>query len=139
MPYGTFQNMSKEMRERKEEDTSSVTDWVGVFASGQTLLARCRAEIRRGLRIQVTPEQEPEETESMLEEEQIGAERSGSASQALIQRCLFNKNDTMTPSFRMLPLFSGGYPEGWRSTQFEDLSEVRAGAIIRRKAGVCTP
>ncbi len=37
--------------------------------SVQTLLARCRAEIRRGLQIQATPEQEPEEMEPVLEEE----------------------------------------------------------------------
>jgi transposase len=37
--------------------------------SVQTLLARCRAEIRRGLQTQATPEQEPEETEPVLEEE----------------------------------------------------------------------
>ncbi len=37
--------------------------------SVQTLLARCRAEIRRGLQTQATPGQEPEETEPVLEEE----------------------------------------------------------------------
>ena|SRR5258706_16255775 len=37
--------------------------------SVQTLLARCRAEIRRGLRIQATPEQVPEEMEPVLEQE----------------------------------------------------------------------
>jgi transposase len=37
--------------------------------SVQTLLARCRAEIRRGLQTQATPEQEPEEMEPVLEEE----------------------------------------------------------------------
>ncbi len=37
--------------------------------SVQTLLARCRAEIRRGSQTQATPEQEPEETEPVLEEE----------------------------------------------------------------------
>src|SRR6266550_4205664 len=37
--------------------------------SVQTLLARCRAEIRRGLQIQATPEQEPEEMEPVLKEE----------------------------------------------------------------------
>ncbi len=34
-----------------------------------TVVARCRAEIRRGLHIQAMPEQEPEEAEPMLEEE----------------------------------------------------------------------
>jgi transposase len=34
-----------------------------------TLLARCRAEIRRGIQIQAIPEQEREETEPVLEEE----------------------------------------------------------------------
>lgn len=33
------------------------------------MLARCRAEIRRNLRLQTTSEQEPEETEPMLDEE----------------------------------------------------------------------
>jgi hypothetical protein len=37
--------------------------------SVQTLLARCRAEIRRGLQVQAMPEQEREETESVPEEE----------------------------------------------------------------------
>ncbi len=37
--------------------------------SVQTLLARGLAEIRRGLQIQATPEQEPEEMEPVLEEE----------------------------------------------------------------------
>src|SRR5229473_7586139 len=37
--------------------------------SVQTLLARCRAEIRRGLHGQARPEQEREETEPVLEEE----------------------------------------------------------------------
>src|SRR5258707_7764517 len=37
--------------------------------SVQTLLARCRAEIRRGSQTQATPEQEPAETEPVLEEE----------------------------------------------------------------------
>ncbi len=37
--------------------------------SVQTLLARCRAEIRRGLQTQAGPMQEPEATEPMLEEE----------------------------------------------------------------------
>jgi len=37
--------------------------------SVQTLLARCRAEIRRGLQTQATLEQEPEEAEPILEEE----------------------------------------------------------------------
>jgi predicted DNA-binding transcriptional regulator AlpA len=36
--------------------------------SVQTLLARCRAEIWRGLQTYITPEQEPEETELVLEE-----------------------------------------------------------------------
>jgi len=37
--------------------------------SVQTLLARCRAEIRRGLQMQTEPVQEPEVTEPVLEEE----------------------------------------------------------------------
>ena len=37
--------------------------------SVQTMLARCRAEIRRGLQTQAGPMQEPEATEPMLEEE----------------------------------------------------------------------
>jgi transposase len=37
--------------------------------SVQTLLARCRAEVRRALQVHVIPEQEPEEREPTLEEE----------------------------------------------------------------------
>jgi transposase len=37
--------------------------------SVETLSARCRAEIRRGLQVQAGPEQEPEETEPVWEEE----------------------------------------------------------------------
>ena len=37
--------------------------------SVQILLARCRAEIRRNLQVQITSEQEPEETEPVLDEE----------------------------------------------------------------------
>src|SRR5713226_9379966 len=53
--------------------------------SVQTLLARCRAEIRRGLQIQATPEQEPEEMEAVLEEERRPA-RSPSVKLAQVGR-----------------------------------------------------
>jgi len=53
--------------------------------SVQTLLARCRAEIRHALQVQVIPEQEPEETESVLEEEKRPA-RSRREEQARLAR-----------------------------------------------------
>lgn len=45
--------------------------------SVSTLLARCRAEIRRGLQGQALPEQEREETESILQEERYPARSRG--------------------------------------------------------------
>src|SRR5205085_11275536 len=45
--------------------------------SVQTLLARCRAEIRHALQLQVIPEQEPAETEPVLEEEKRPARSRG--------------------------------------------------------------
>jgi transposase len=51
----------------------------------QTLLARCRAEIRRGLHVQATPEQEREETELVLEEE-LRPARSRGEDQARLAR-----------------------------------------------------
>jgi transposase len=53
--------------------------------SVQTLLARCRAEIRRALQVQATPEHEREETEPALEQERLPA-RSRSEEQARIAR-----------------------------------------------------
>ena len=53
--------------------------------SVQTLLARCRAEIRRGSQTQATPEQEPAETEPVLEEERRPA-RSPSVKLAQVGR-----------------------------------------------------
>ncbi len=53
--------------------------------SVQTLLARCRGEIRRGLQTQATPGQEPEETEAVLEEERRPA-RSPSVKLAQVGR-----------------------------------------------------
>src|SRR5262249_3557457 len=53
--------------------------------SVQTLLARCRAEIRRGLQVQLTPEQEPEETIPELDEEKRPI-RSRSEEQARLAR-----------------------------------------------------
>ena len=51
----------------------------------ETLLARCRAEIRRALHVQAMPEQEQVETEPMLEEEQRPA-RSRHEEQARLAR-----------------------------------------------------
>src|SRR5712692_4251216 len=45
--------------------------------SVQTLLARCRAEIRRGLQGEATSEQEPEEAQPVLEEEKRPARSTG--------------------------------------------------------------
>ncbi len=53
--------------------------------SVQTLLARCRAEIRCALQVQVIPEPEPEETEAALEEEKRPA-RSRREEQARLAR-----------------------------------------------------
>jgi transposase len=53
--------------------------------SVQTLLARCRAEIRRGLQVQLMPEQEPEETGPEPEEEKRPV-RSRSEEQARLAR-----------------------------------------------------
>jgi DNA-binding NarL/FixJ family response regulator len=54
-------------------------------ASVQTLLARCRAEIRRALHVQAMPEQERAETEPVLEEEKRPA-RSRREEQARLAR-----------------------------------------------------
>jgi len=53
--------------------------------SVETLLARCRAEIRRGLHVQATPEQQPEDTEPVPEEE-WRPPRSRSVEQARVAR-----------------------------------------------------
>ena len=53
--------------------------------SVSTLLARCRAEIRRGVHVQATPEQERDETEAVLQEERPTV-RSGGDEQARVAR-----------------------------------------------------
>src|SRR5258706_1565025 len=53
--------------------------------SVSTLLARCRAEIRRGLHVQAEPSQEREEIEPVPEEERHSA-RSRSEEQARVAR-----------------------------------------------------
>ncbi len=45
--------------------------------SVQTLLARCRAEIRRGLQVEATSEQEPEEAQPVQQEEKRPARSAG--------------------------------------------------------------
>ncbi len=65
--------------------------------SVQTLLARCRAEIRCGLRVQATPEQEREETEAVPQEERHPA-RSRSDEQARVVDALKSWIDTRKSS-----------------------------------------
>jgi transposase len=54
--------------------------------SVQTLLARCRAEIRHALQLQVIPEQEPAEREPVLEEEKHPARSRGEEQARLARR-----------------------------------------------------
>ena len=98
----------------------------------QTLLARCRAEIRRAWHVQAMPEQEREGTEPVLEEEKRPARSPREDQARLARRAQKLDRDAQVlelrdQGFRRLPLVLGlvyqdeRCSDGWAMTPFQKL------------------